>query len=100
VLQSDTSVGTGTLADDRGPNQRTKTGLPCNAQWAVGFRRTLENDLVEGTTFQDLTHFSNELLEYMIYYNEFRPHQALNHTTPKAFAQTKSAQDTDPRSAN
>ena len=53
------------------------------------FWRTLEDDLVEGATFDDLAHFSNELLEYLIYYNEFRPHQALNHATPKAFAQTK-----------
>jgi transposase InsO family protein len=26
----------------------------------------------------------------MIYYNEFRPHQALGGLTPKAFAQSKS----------
>jgi transposase InsO family protein len=65
------------------------------------FWRTLEDDLVEGTTFDNLTHFSNELLEYLIYYNEFRPHQALNHTTPKAFAQTKTPiRDDIPRSAN
>jgi transposase InsO family protein len=54
------------------------------------FWRTLEDDLIEGATFDDLGHLSNELLEYLIYYNEFRPHQALNHLTPKAFAQTKS----------
>jgi transposase InsO family protein len=65
------------------------------------FWRTLEDDLVEGATFQDLAQFSNELLEYLIYYNELRPHQALNHTPPKAFAQTKSSiQDNNPRSAN
>ena len=65
------------------------------------FWRTLEDDVVEGTTFDDLAHFSKELLEYLIYYNEFRPHQALNHVTPKAVAQTRSSiQDTDPRSAN
>ena len=65
------------------------------------FWRTLEDDLVEGTTFDNLAHFSNELLEYLIYYNEFRPHQALNHNTPKAFAQTKSsAQNDATRSAN
>lgn len=65
------------------------------------FWRTLEDDLVEGATFDNLAHFSNELLEYLIYYNEFRPHQALNHATPKAFAQTKSSsQDNVPRSAN
>ena len=55
------------------------------------FWRTLEDDLIDGTTFDDLVHFSNELLEYLIYYNEFRPHQGINHLTPKAFAQTKSA---------
>jgi transposase InsO family protein len=38
------------------------------------FWRTLEDDLVEGTTFDDLGHFANELLEYLIYYNEHRPH--------------------------
>lgn len=65
------------------------------------FWRTLEDDVVEGATFDDLAHFSKELLEYLIYYNEFRPHQALNHTTPKAFAQTKSSiQDNDRLSAN
>jgi transposase InsO family protein len=65
------------------------------------FWRTLEDDLVDGTTFDNLAHFSNELLEYVIYYNEFRPHQALNHTTPKVFAQTKSSiKDEHRRSAN
>jgi len=53
------------------------------------FWRTLQDDLIEGATFNDLEHFSNELLEYLIYYNEFRPHQAINHLTPKAFARTK-----------
>jgi transposase InsO family protein len=54
------------------------------------FWRTLDDDLVDGATFDDLEHFANELLEYLIYYNEHRPHQAINHLTPKAFAQTKS----------
>jgi transposase InsO family protein len=65
------------------------------------FWRTLEDDLVEGTTFDDLHHFSNELLEYLIYYNEFRPHQAINHITPKAFALSKSEiPPANPQSAN
>jgi len=53
------------------------------------FWRTLEDDLVDGTTFDDIRQFADELLQYLVYYNEFRPHQALNHTTPKAFALTK-----------
>jgi transposase InsO family protein len=65
------------------------------------FWRTLEDDLVEGTTFDDVAHLSKELLEYLIYYNEFRPHQALNHTPPKTFAQTKSSDQNEAhRSAN
>lgn len=53
------------------------------------FWRTLEEDLIEGTTFDTVDHFADELLQYMIYYNEFRPHQALGGQTPKAFADTK-----------
>ncbi len=56
---------------------------------AERFWRTLDDDLIDGATFDDLEHFKNELLEYMIYYNELRPHQAINGMTPKAFAQTK-----------
>ena len=53
------------------------------------FWRTLDDDLIDGATFDDLANFSSELLQYLVYYNEFRPHQAINHATPKAFAQTK-----------
>ncbi len=53
------------------------------------FWRTLDDDLIDGTTFDDPNQFIDELLEYMIYYNEFRPHQALEGKTPKAFAHIK-----------
>lgn len=52
------------------------------------FWRTLEDDVIDGTTFDDLPHFKKELLEYMIYYNELRPHQALNGKTPKDHARS------------
>ena len=57
------------------------------------FWRTLEDDLVDGTTFDNLDHFSNELLEYLIYYNNHRPHQALGGKTPKDFAAAKTQAD-------
>jgi transposase InsO family protein len=61
------------------------------------FWRTLDEDVIEGATFDNLDHFANELFEYLIYYNNHRPHQALAGQTPKAFAATK----TDPvQSAN
>jgi transposase InsO family protein len=53
---------------------------------AERFWRTLNDDVIDGATFDHLEHFSNELFEYIVYYNAFRPHQALNGLTPKAFA--------------
>ena len=53
------------------------------------FWRSLGDDVIDGATFDDLEHFANELLEYMVYYNNYRPHQALGGATPKAFAQAK-----------
>jgi transposase InsO family protein len=50
---------------------------------AERFWRTLDTDLIEGTTFDDIAEFTKELLEYIIFYNEFRPHQAINGMTPK-----------------
>lgn len=51
------------------------------------FWRTLDADLIDGSTFDDLNAFKNELLEYMVYYNDHRPHQALDGKAPKAAAQ-------------
>jgi transposase InsO family protein len=50
------------------------------------FWRTLNEDLIEGTYFESIEHFKQELLDYMIYYNQMRPHQALNGKFPKQFA--------------
>ena len=46
------------------------------------FWRTLNDDLIEGVTFDSLQHFKDELQQYLIYYNTHRPHQALNGITP------------------
>ena len=53
------------------------------------FWRTLDDDVIDGASFDDLDHFANELLDYMIYYNNHRPHQALSGQTPKDFAAAK-----------
>src|ERR1700728_1882169 len=53
------------------------------------FWRTLDEDVIEGATFDNLDAFANELFEYLIYYNNHRPHQALGGHTPKDFALTK-----------
>ena len=46
------------------------------------FWRTLNEDLLEGTTFESVEELQNELQQYLLYYNTTRPHQALNGKTP------------------
>lgn len=79
------------LAEMQIKHRYTRPYRPQTNGKAERFWRTLDEDLIEGTTFDDLQHFKNELLEYMLYYNEFRPHQAIQGMTPKAFALTKTA---------
>jgi len=50
------------------------------------FWRTIHEDLIEGTYFESIDHFRKELLDYVVYYNQLRPHQSLNGLTPKKFA--------------
>lgn len=49
------------------------------------FWRTLHDDLIDGTTFESEDALREELCQYLIYYNEKRPHQALNGLPPKQF---------------
>ena len=46
------------------------------------FWRTLNEDLLEETTFDSVEELKEELLEYMLYYNTERPHQGLNGKSP------------------
>lgn len=49
------------------------------------FWRTLNEDLIEGTTFDTIEHFKDELMQYLLYYNNVRCHQALKGKPPKVF---------------
>ena len=46
------------------------------------FWRTLNEDLIEGTTFESVGELKDELMQYLIYYNTARPHQGLQGKTP------------------
>jgi transposase InsO family protein len=61
------------------------------------FWRTLHDDLIDGTSFDDLTHFSNEPLEYVIYYNELRQSSHPESLLPD---QSATPMNPRPRSAN
>lgn len=52
---------------------------------AERFWRTLKEDLTEETTFESEKDFRDELLQYLVYYNYHRPHQALDGITPADF---------------
>ncbi len=46
------------------------------------FWRTLNEDMLDETTFESVDELKNELVEYLLYYNTVRPHQGLNGITP------------------
>jgi hypothetical protein len=51
------------------------------------FWKTLKEDFIEDALYEDIKDLQNELLEYLVYYNECRPHSALNNKTPINFLQ-------------
>jgi len=50
------------------------------------FWRTLQEDLISGTDFDSLEEFKDELLQYLCYYNQERPHQGINGKAPADMA--------------
>ncbi len=55
------------------------------------FWRTLNEDLLDGSVFETAQQLKDELLNYMVYYNTLRPHQALNGKTPQQAMQDLSS---------
>ena len=55
------------------------------------FWRTLNEDLLEGTTFETVEELRDELQQYLLYYNTARPHQALQGKTPQETLQLLSS---------
>ena len=46
------------------------------------FWRTLNEDLLDETTFESVEELKEELVEYLLYYNTQRPHQGLGARLP------------------
>lgn len=67
-------------------HRRTRPYRPQTNGKAERFWRTLNEDVIGEATYDDINHFTNELFEYLVYYNAYRPHQAINGKTPKDFA--------------
>lgn len=52
------------------------------------FWRTLNEDMIEGTTFESIKEFEDELGQYLMYYNTLRPHQGIGGEIPEKFNQS------------
>ncbi len=57
--------------------------------------RTMEEDLIMDTDFENVEELKEELLQYMYYYNHERSHQALNGKAPVQMLQTDERSTTD-----
>jgi len=55
------------------------------------FWKTIEADLLEDMVFDSMEHLTNELSQYIYYYNYERPHQGINGDTPASFLKKLSA---------
>jgi transposase InsO family protein len=49
------------------------------------FWKTLKEDFIEGSLYEDIVDLKDELLGFLVYYNEHRPHSSLGGLTPKEF---------------
>lgn len=47
------------------------------------FWKTLNEDFIEDALYESLEDLKNELLEYLVYYNNYRPHSAIDGVAPK-----------------
>ena len=46
------------------------------------FWRTLDEDFVDETVFETVEELETELLQYLVYYNEYPPHQGIDGEIP------------------
>jgi transposase InsO family protein len=52
------------------------------------FWKTLKEDFIEDALYNDIDDLKTELLGFLVYYNEHRPHSSLDGKFPKDFAKT------------
>jgi transposase InsO family protein len=70
-------------------HRNTKPYKPQTNGKVERFWKTLNEDLIEDATYDSVDDFRKELFKYMIYYNEYRPHQGINNKIPAIFNKEK-----------
>ena len=63
-------------------HRRTKAYRPQTNGKIERFWRTFDNEVIDGSLFNSLDELKEAVLGYNFYYNEHRPHQAINGLTP------------------
>jgi transposase InsO family protein len=74
------------LIEMRMKHKYTKPYRPQTNGKIERFWKTLKEDFIEDALYNDLDDLKNELLGFLVYYNEHRPHSSLNGKFPKDFA--------------
>jgi len=62
-------------------------GKPAQNAYIERFNRTYREDILDMYLFESIEHVKQLTKEWLVYYNENRPHQALNALPPKVFAE-------------
>jgi hypothetical protein len=57
--------------------------------------RTINDELLDGIVFNDEQHLKDELMKYIIYFNEYRPHSSLEGKTPKKYLMDEKTSKTE-----
>lgn len=71
-------------------HRKTKPYRPQTNGKIERFWRTFDEDVIDGTEFETLDDLKEAVLGYNFYYNELRPHQAINGQKPQDMIQNES----------
>ena len=55
----------------------------------LGWRYTLKEDFLDDALYEDIDDLREELLGFLVYYNDHRPHTSLENLTPKEFIENE-----------
>ena len=70
------------LAEMRMKHRYTKSYRPQTNGKTERFWKTLNEGFIQDALYENLDDLKNELLGFIVYYNEHRPHSAINNLTP------------------
>ena len=73
--------------------KNSQKGLYKNILPPPRFWRALEEEFVEETVFESREELEEELLKYIVYYNEYRPHQGIDGKKPAELCKEKLAKN-------